>query len=390
MAQLKIEILILKFINNQASEEDINTISDWLEKDENNQKVFDKFIKTNYTVNYSMKSVNTDAAKKQFLQKIKQEKIKQNESIFSKARIRSYYKYAAIFIVFLSAFYLFKTNDVFTTKDNNTIVKEESITLQLENGSTQVINPVNTQTIKDNQGKVIGNQNKNKIVYAENSNLDKLVYNTISVPNGKRFELVLSDGTSVQLNSGTSLKFPVQFIKGKSRQVLLDGEAYFAVTKDPRHPFLVSSSDMNIKVLGTKFNVTSYKNDAKTYTVLVEGKVAASNHLNNEEVILKPSERVYFEGKQLKVEPVNVRKYIAWVSGELMFIDDSFAVITNKLERKYNVQIINHYEELNGIVITATFKEENIEQVLKTFQTYKPFNYTINNRVITITKPKKM
>ena len=73
-----------------------------------------------------------------------------------------------------------------------------------------------------------------------------------------------------------------------------------------------------------------------------------------------------------------------------MFIDDSFAVITNKLERKYNVQIINHYEELNSIVITATFKEENIEQVLKTFQTYKPFNYTINNRVITITKPKKM
>lgn len=390
MAQLKIEILILKFINNQASEEDINTISDWLEKDVNNQKVFDKLIKTNYTVNYSLKTVNTDAAKKQFFQKIKQEKIKQNESIFSKTRFRSYYKYAAIFIVFLSAFYLFKTNDVFTSKVNNTIVKEESITLQLENGRTQVINPVNTQKITDNQGKIIGNQNKNKIVYAENSNLDKLVYNTISVPNGKRFELVLSDGTSVQLNSGTSLKFPVQFIKGESRQVFLDGEAYFAVTKDPRHPFLVSSSDMNIKVLGTKFNVTSYKNDAKTYTVLVEGKVAASNYLNNEEVILKPSERVYFEGKQLKIEPVNVRKYIAWVSGELMFIDDSFAVITNKLERKYNVQIINHYEELNGIVITATFKNENIDQVLKTFQTYKAFNYTINNRVITITKPKKM
>lgn len=390
MAQLKIEILILKFINNQASEEDINAISDWLEEDVNNQKVFNNLIKTNYTVNYSMKSVNTDAAKKQFLQKIKQEKIQRKENVFSKASIRSYFKYAAIFIVFLSAFYMFKTKDVFTTKDTPLTVKEESITLQLENGNIQVINPVNTQTIKDNQGKIIGNQNKNKIVYAENPTLNKLVYNTISVPNGKRFELILSDGTNIQLNSGTSLKFPIQFIKGENRRVYLDGEAYFAVTKDPKHPFLVSSNDMNVKVLGTKFNVTSYKKDAKTYTVLVEGKVAASDHLNNEEVILKPSERAYFEDKQLKVEPVEVRKYIAWVSGELMFIDDSFAVITNKLERKYNLQIINHYEELNSIVITATFKNENIDQVLKTFQTYKAFNYTINNRVITITKPKKM
>ncbi|MDA6069527.1 FecR family protein [Flavobacterium sp. AC] len=379
------EVLILKFINNEASPEDIIAISNWLDQDVNHQKVFNDLIKTNYTVNCSQKTFNTDAAKKQFLQKIKEEK-----SVFFKARIRSYFKYAAIFIVFLSAFYLFKINIFFKATDTQAILREESITLQSENGSIQIINPINTQIITDNQGKVIGSQHKNKIVYAGELNLEKLVYNTISVPNGKRFELILSDGTSIQLNSGTSLKFPVNFVKGEIRQVFLNGEAYFDVTKDPRHPFLVSSSDMNVKVLGTKFNVTSYKNDAKTYTVLVEGKVAASDHLNHEEVILKPSERVYFEGKQLKVEPVNVRKYIAWISGELMFIDDSFAVITNKLERKYNVQIINNYEDLNSIIITATFKNENIDQVLKTFQTYKAFNYTINNRVITITEPKKM
>lgn len=385
MTQFKMEVLILKFINNQASPEDIIAISNWLDQDVNHQKVFNHLIKTNYTVNCSQKTFNTDAAKKQFLQKIKEEK-----SVFFKARIRSYFKYAAIFIVFLSAFYLFKINIFFTATDTQAILKEESITLQSENGSIQIINPINTQIITDIQGKVIGRQHKNKIVYAGELHSEKLVYNTISVPNGKRFELILSDGTSIQLNSGTSLKFPTNFVKGEIRQVFLNGEAYFDVTKDPQHPFLVSSSDMNVKVLGTKFNVTSYKNDAKTYTVLVEGKVSASDHLNHEEVILKPSERVYFEGKQLKVESVNVRKYITWVSGELMFIDDSFAVITNKLERKYNVQIINNYEDLNSIIITATFKNENIDQVLKTFQTYKAFNYTINNRVITITKPKKM
>ena len=379
------EELIVKFITNQASTEDKIALTNWLDKDVNNQKIFNNFIKTNYAIDYSMKKFNTNTAKKQLLETIKQE-----ESVFFKAKIRSYLEYAAIFILFLSAFYLYEINNVFTAKDKEVIVKEELITLQSENGSIQVIHPEKTKKITDNRGKIIGKQDKGKIVYAGDLNLDQLVYNTISVPNGKRFELILSDGTSVQLNSGTSLKFPIQFIKGESRQVFLDGEAYFDVTKDPKHPFLVRSGDMNIKVLGTKFNVTSYKKDNKTYTVLVEGKVAASDDLNKEEVILKPGERVYFQGKELKTEPVNVRKYIAWVSGELMFTDDSFAVIANKLERKYNVRIINHYEELNDIVITATFKEENIEQVLKIFQTYKPFNYTINNRVITITKPKKM
>lgn len=385
MALSKMEELIVKFITNQASTEDKIALTNWLDEDVNNQKIFNNFIKTNYAIDYSMKKFNTNAAKKQLLETIRQE-----ESVFFKAKIRSYLKYAAIFILFLSAFYLYEINNVFTAKDKEVIVKEELITLQSENGNIQVIHPEKTKKITDNRGKVIGKQDKGKIVYAGDLNLDQLVYNTISVPNGKRFELILSDGTSVQLNSGTSLKFPIQFIKGESRQVFLDGEAYFDVTKDPKHPFLVRSGDMNIKVLGTKFNVTSYKKDNKTYTVLVEGKVAASDDLNKEEVILKPGERVYFQGKQLKTEPVNVRKYIAWVSGELMFTDDSFAVIANKLERKYNVRIINNYEELNDIVITATFKEENIEQVLKIFQTYKPFNYTINNRVITITKPKKM
>lgn len=385
MALSKMEELIVKFITNQASTEDKIALTNWLDEDVNNQKIFNNFIKTNYAIDYSMKKFNTNMAKKQLLETIKQE-----ESVFFKAKIRSYLKYAAIFILFLSAFYFYEINNVFTAKDKEVIVKEELITLQSENGSIQVIHPEKTKKITDNRGKIIGKQDKGKIVYAGDLNLDQLVYNTISVPNGKRFELILSDGTSVQLNSGTSLKFPIQFIKGESRQVFLDGEAYFDVTKDPKHPFLVRSGDMNIKVLGTKFNVTSYKKDNKTYTVLVEGKVAASDDLNKEEVILKPGERVYFQGKQLKTEPVNVRKYIAWVSGELMFTDDSFAVIANKLERKYNVRIINHYEELNDIVITATFKEENIEQVLKIFQTYKPFNYTINNRVITITKPKKM
>ncbi|WP_231739506.1 FecR family protein [Flavobacterium sp. TAB 87] len=383
MAVNIMEQLFIKFITNQATSHEIDALTEWLEANTANQKVFNDFVKINYTVDYALHTFDLDAAKKKLLQTIKQER-----SMFFKSRVQSYLKYAAVLLVFISAFYLYQKNGGLVADDPVLLnEKEQLITLQSDNGSIQVINPDNIKNVTDKSGKIIGKQDKNKIVYSGEIDEQHLLYNTINVPNGKRFELILSDGTNVHLNSGTSLRYPVRFIKGENRQVFLDGEAFFDVTKDPRHPFLVSSADMNVKVLGTKFNVTSYVKDAKTSAVLVEGKVAASDHLNKEEVILKPGNRAYFGDKQLSVEPVDVRKYVAWVSGELMFIDDSFGVITNKLERKFNVDIVNKYVELNNIVVTATFKGENIEQVLKTFQTYKDFNYTIKNKLVTITKP---
>lgn len=382
MSGTKIEQLIVKFITNQATTDEIDALSAWLDENEDNQQVFNDFVKTNYAVDSAIHTFGTKRVKKRVL-----EKIRENKNNFFAARIQPYFKYAALFLLFFSAFYFYQKDDSLSKKETRRNLKEEMITLQSDNGSIQVVNPNTTRNVIDVSGKIVAKQDRNKIVYSGEVETDHLVYNTINVPYGKRFELVLSDGTNVHLNSGTSLRYPVQFIKGENRQVYLDGEAYFEVTKDPKHSFLVSSSDMNVKVLGTKFNVTSYKKDAKTYTVLVEGKVAASDKLNKEEVILKPGNRVYFEGNDLKTEPVDVDKYVAWVYGKLLFVDDSFGVIANKLERKYNVKITNNYEALNDIVITATFKDESIDQVLKTFQTYKDFNYAIKNQVITITKP---
>ncbi|SHF80174.1 FecR family protein [Flavobacterium segetis] len=389
MAENKVEQLIVKYITNQADLEEMDAFNKWLEGNAANQKVFKDFVKTNYAINCAMNAFDSEGPKKNIMQRIKQER-----NLFLKRRVKSYLKYAAVIVLGVSAFYFYQKSDVFTPKGNKVDIvniTEELITLQLDNGKVEVIDPINSKNIINRFGKIIGRQDKTKIMYSDDISDKFLTYNTIKIPYGKHFELGLSDGTVVYLNSGSSLRYPVRFLKGQSRQVFLNGEAYFDVAKDKKHPFIVGSSDMNVKVLGTKFNVTSYKEDAKTYTVLVEGSVVASSNVTeNNEVILRPGNRAFFENKNLKTEPVDVRKYIAWVSGQLMFIDDSFGVITNKLERKYNVDIVNNYDELNNIMITATFKEENIEQVLKTFQTYKSFNYTIKNKVITITKPKNM
>lgn len=383
MTVKKTERLIVKFITNQANLEEIDTLTQWLEASADNQKVFKDFVKINYAVDYAVNSFDADAAKQHLMKRIKQDR-----NVFLKRNIQSYLKYAAVLVCGLIAFNFFQENKMLIQKEKIITPVEEFITLQSDSGEVQVINPSSSINITDKSGKIIGRQDKSKIRYSDDDSAEILAYNIIKVPNGKRFELALSDGTIVHLNSGSSLRYPVRFIKGENRHVFLNGEAYFDVTKDAKHPFIVDSNDMIIKVLGTKFNVTSYKEDAKTYTVLVEGSVAAHNTiLENEEVLLKPGNRAYFENQHLKTESVNITKYIAWVAGELMFIDDSFGVIANKLGRKYNVKIVNNYHELNNIMITATFKGEDIEQVLKTFQTYKAFNYTIKNRVITITKP---
>lgn len=391
-----LEILSV-YISKEINESEFSALKEWISESPENKKSFSAYLlfykKTRRIV--FVGNTDKDRAWNSIVSQLETplqtiESIKKPESkiiVFNKLSV--FFKYAAVIVFLLSVGYFYYQKDSLINSSYEANV--EAITLQLANGDIQIIKEDGATQIVDANGNVVGTQKGNQLVYGNASAKDTLVFNTINVPYGKRFELMLSDGTKVHLNSGTSLRYPVKFIKGENRQVFLNGEAYFDVTKDAKHPFIVGSNDMNVKVLGTKFNMTTYKEDAKTYTVLVEGRVAAYNALlENEEVVLTPGNRAYFVNKHIKSEPVDVRKYIAWVSGELMFIDDSFGVIANKLERKYNVDIVNTYDELNDIVITATFKEENIEQVLKTFQTYKAFNYSVKNRVVTITKPKNM
>ena len=393
-----LEILSV-YCSKEINENEFSVLKDWISESPENKKAFSDYLLFYKKTRQVVFAGNTDKDKawNKIVSRLETplESTVIPKKPYPKVRFLKqsfqYFKYAAVILILISVGYLYFEKDSVIKSDFDVPVCEEFVTLQLGNGNVQIIKEDGTSQVLDANGAVVGTQKGNQLVYSNASAKDTLVYNTIKVPYGKRFELQLSDGTNVHLNAGTSLRYPVRFIKSENRQVFLNGEAYFEVTKDTKHPFIVGSHDMSVKVLGTKFNMTSYKEDNKTYTVLVEGSVAASSKIvAHDQVILKPGHRAYFEKNHLKVEVIEVKKYIAWVSGELMFIDDSFGVIANKLERKYNVAIVNNYEELNDIMITATFKEENIDQVLKTFQTYKPFNYTIVNNVITITKPKSM
>jgi ferric-dicitrate binding protein FerR (iron transport regulator) len=216
------------------------------------------------------------------------------------------------------------------------------------------------------------------------------VYNTLKIPNGKRFELELSDGTVVHLNSGTTLKYPVKFIAGENRQVFLDGEAFFDVAKDKKHPFIVNADKLNVRVLGTHFNVSSYPEDDLTDVVLVEGSVGMYN--TNEEfnadknTILKPGYKGSFNknNNHINTKEVNTDMYTSWISGGLVFRDINFAAICKKLERKYDVNIVVKNQKLANEKFNASFGDKPIEKILSYFDEVYGINYIRKDNVITI------
>ncbi|TYC12068.1 DUF4974 domain-containing protein [Bizionia gelidisalsuginis] len=373
--------IIVKYINDSISPKELEVLKIWLVKPKN-QKKFKQFLLLNNDLNATHITIDEVKAFKKV-----SAKIDKTTSTKSKGLV-NVLKYAAILIGL--SFLGYSVYDYTATSTITSVKVAPEITLQLEDGTIQVVkNDVET-VILNASGKKVSEQKDNQLVYTNTENAEELLsYNTLIVPYGKTFGITLSDGSKVTLNAGSELTYPVRFIKGeKKRTVFLDGEAFFKVAKDKMHPFIVNTQDMDVEVLGTAFNVTSYSEDHKTYTVLMEGKVAAHNKLTgNNSVILSPNQRVYFNNNRLETETINTEKYVAWVKGKLVFIDDSFGVITNKLERKFNVTIHNNYAALNTIIITATFTTETIEQVLNTFQTYKAFNYTLKNGVVTITKP---
>ncbi|HEU0126194.1 MAG TPA: FecR family protein [Flavobacterium sp.] len=381
MTVKKSERLIVKFITNQASHEEIEELTEWL-KEEENQTVFKDFVKTNYAIDTTLNTFDSTEVRKQLSERIQKE-----NNVFYKRRFSSYYKYAAILIVALGGFYFYKNTEKSHSKQNVVIPREDEIVLQLGNES-QNLDPNDDKNITDKDGNVIGRQEKDRLVYTKAYSGGALVYNTIRIPYGKKFEVQLSDGTLVHLNAGTTLRYPVQFVKNQNRQVYLLGEAYFEVEKDKEHPFDVNTQNVNVEVLGTKFNVDTYSENTNTDVVLVEGKVSLYKDQKTKEnqVFLKPGEKGSNEKGQFAItkEQVNTEYYTAWVKGSLVFKNASFEDIIKKLERRYNVTFINRNKKLGREIFNARFDNEPIEVVLKYFSDSYAIDYNIDRDKITI------
>ena len=212
------------------------------------------------------------------------------------------------------------------------------------------------------------------------------ILQSIYVPAGQRAELMLADGTKVWLNSRSTLTFPGDF-KGDIRQVKLDGEGYFAVTKNVEQPFIVETNKCNVKVLGTEFNVMAYAGDSLWETSLLKGAVEILvPGSNNGGMKLEPNTMASLKGNRLVKGRIKESDYFLWREGLLCFNDISVRDMIEKLKLYYGVDIVVNNTRILKNRYTGKFRtKDGVEHVLKVLKLNNKFTYTKDDETNVIT-----
>ncbi len=385
---MNITKLIVKKLEGNLSGEEEYYFQKWINASIENRFLFSRLekIKRKEIDISNLDRIDPGLAWNKIIKEVKAKK-KLNRSAHPLAPIL---KYAAVFVGFLVLGYGYWTYTLYNK--TKTVIDPGAITLQLDNGDIRVLSKGNPRSITDNEGNVLGTFTEESLHYEDAPPADNLGYNTLKVPYGNKFAIVLSDGSIVHINSGSTLKYPARFAEGAQRHVYLSGEAYFEVNPDSR-PFIVTGNEMDVRVLGTKFNLTAYPEDFSSHTVLVEGSVGLyrtdSTYEAENSLLLEPGFKASWDKSERKIttEKVDTDHYTAWLEGKMVLRQMLFKDILLKLQRHYNVSISNEYEALNNRVFTATFDIESIEDVLNTFAEETPFVLEINRGQITIHKP---
>ncbi|MGZ8549263.1 MAG: FecR family protein, partial [Chitinophagaceae bacterium] len=230
--------------------------------------------------------------------------------------------------------------------------------------------------------------------------------------NGSTSRSLLPDGTTVWLNAGSKLHYENDF-NGTTREVRLEGEAFFDVVKHPDRPFIVHTSGIDIKVLGTAFNVKSYPEDKNVETTLYRGLVEVSRQedITEKAIELKPNEKLILPKQaakgevKLSEEKIVLEKQApegliitridstkkeserfetAWLYSRIEFRGDSFEELARKLERRFNVTIVFTDEKVKQLYVTGILKDETVDQAFAALKVAFPIKYKINNNEISV------
>ena len=213
----------------------------------------------------------------------------------------------------------------------------EKVQLVLSNNEKLTIDGTETQLEYKKEGKV--NVNSKQVDLSPKGNpAQAQEFNQLIVPVGRRSSITFADGTRLWVNSGSKVVYPVKFAKEK-REIFVEGEIYLHVSRDEQKPFIVKTHQMDIKVLGTQFNVTAYENEANMQVVLVSGKVEVN--LDKCKNVLAPNQMFSYDSKihKGKITTVDTDDYVAWKDGYYQFHQQPLKEIVKKLSRYYGVRI---------------------------------------------------
>ena len=257
--------------------------------------------------------------------------------------------------------------------------------LQLSSGERIVLEKSGQRDLHEMSGNI--RIDSGKVVYSAQAVAQPgtVVYNTLSVPHGGEYRLLLADGTAVHLNAGSELRYPVAFAVAE-RKVYLKGEAWFEVAKDAERPFYVETDEVSIRVYGTAFNVNTHGLRA-TETILVEGEIGISGKGSTGERRMRPGQLAACDhhSGEITFREVDIRKYTAWKNGEFCFNDDTLEEILEELGRWYDVKVIFRSAGKKDIRFSGHLKRyENIQKILGAISESTGIVFHISDRMIIV------
>ena len=215
-----------------------------------------------------------------------------------------------------------------------------------------------------------------------------IVYNKLSVPKGGEYRIELEDGTKVWINSASRLRYPVVF-SGDTREVYLEGEAYFEVRRDSSRPFIVHAGDQRVTVLGTSFGMTCYANEVNDYTTLVSGKVKVELQQGKQAFVLKPGTQVEYnkESGMVRERRVDVAEFVAWKEGKYVFKQKRLEDILSTLSRWYDFEVFYQNSEMKEVLFSGELRRfDDFNYLLQLIERTSDVKFIIDKKVVQVVR----
>jgi len=291
---------------------------------------------------------------------------------------------AAVILLVISGIFFFKYGQKTVVEinyqsilaKNNIDEQSESIELILDHKSRVKIDTTNVDIVYSGTGEI--NINSEKIDKSPGVQLNQLI-----VPYGKTSSITLSDGSKIWVNSGSRLIYPLVF-DGEKREIYVEGEIYIEVEKKEQ-PFLIKTGKLDVRVLGTKFNVSAYRHDEEHSVVLVSGSVAIEDKATSNTNKISPDQKYAYNTQKgsAVIQNVDVNEYISWKSGFLTLKSQDLNTVLNKLRRYYNVTFLYNKDDIKNIRVSGKLNlKDNIDDILRAISITTPINYEISGKTI--------
>ncbi|HEY1062714.1 MAG TPA: FecR family protein [Daejeonella sp.] len=403
MNQNKLDELLSLFAEGKISRDEFDHLFDYLRSEADDDSI-------NYAIDQELGKMKkcaslTDGEKDAIFQniltndKFGQEPVSENSGNHV---VRAWYQIgvAASILAMLTVGLYFYTNRTIDTQlvlSESQIIKEKSIikpggdkaVLTLSDGSKIILEDAKKGLLANQAGVSIQKTADGELLYSFAKNLnsvsealpEEVIYNKIETPFGGKYQINLPDGSKVWLNSASTLRFPALF-SGNTREVELNGEAYFDVAKNPNKPFKVITKDQIVEVLGTQFNINSYSDEETFKTTLIEGSVKII--YKDRVVLLSPGQQFQPNMKSSKVIEADTEGVTAWKNGYFLFKDEDIRSIMRKISRWYNVEV-NYSGNIPDVGFGGNIsRSKDINEVLNVLQLTNAVHFKVEGRRITV------